>query len=161
LFAMETIDQKDAEILRLLQQDARYTVKEISARINLSPSPTFDRQKRLEKDSFIKGYVAVVDYKKAGNGLIVLCNVRLKEQNRECGLAFIDSISALDEVVECYNTSGEYDFMLKIYLRDMEHYQDFVFNKLGTIKSVGSFHSTFVISEIKNSCAVPVYSNKK
>jgi Lrp/AsnC family leucine-responsive transcriptional regulator len=159
-FIMETLDEKDAEILKILQKDARSTVKEISAQINLSPSPTFDRQKRLEKENFIKGYVAVVDYKKAGNGLIVICNVRLREQNRECGLQFIDAITVLDEVAECYNTSGDYDFMLKIYLRDMEHYRDFVFNKLGSLKCIGNFHSTFVITEAKNSYSVPIYSHK-
>ena len=157
---MATLDKRDAEILRMLQENSRYTVKEIASRISLSPSPTFDRQKRLEKDGYIKGYTAVVDWKKAGNGLIALCNVHLKEQKGECGRQFIEAISGLDEVAECYNISGDYDFLLKIYLRDMAHYQDFIFNKLGRIESAGSFHSEFVIAEVKNSHSVPVYDER-
>lgn len=151
------IDEKDAAILRLLQRNDRTTVKEMSEQIHLSPSPTFDRQKRLEREGVIERYAAIVDYRKVGNRLIVLCYIRLKEQNNEFARHFVDSVMALDEVVECYNISGDYDYVAKIFLRDMEHYEDFVNNRLGTIKSIERFHSTFVISEVKNSHFAPVY----
>lgn len=155
------IDAKDAGILRLLQENDRTTVKELSEQISLSPSPTFDRQKRLEREGIILKYGAVVDYRKAGNRLIVLCNIRLKEQNRECARSFVDDITRLEEVAECYNISGDYDYIAKIYLRDMDHYEDFVNNHLGNIPSIKRFHSTFVISEVKNSHSVPVYPDEK
>jgi Lrp/AsnC family leucine-responsive transcriptional regulator len=155
---MESLDDKDAEILRMLQKNAHYTVKELGARINLSPSPTFDRQKRLERLKYIKGYVALVDYKKAGNKLIVLCHIKLKEQKRDCAMHFVKTIDTFEEVTECYNMSGDYDYILKIYLRDMDHYRDFVVNKLATVDSIGNFSSNFVIEEVKFSPHVPVYS---
>lgn len=152
-----TLDEKDVGILRMLQQNDRTTVKELAEGICLSPSPTFDRQKKLEREGVIKKYSAIVDYRKAGNRLIVLCNIRLKEQNKECAQHFVSEIGKLDEVVECYNISGEFDYQAKIYLRDMDHYEDFVNNHLGTIKSIKSFNSTFAISEVKNSHAIPTY----
>lgn len=151
------IDEKDAGILRMLQKNDRTTVKEMSESINLSPSPTFDRQKRLEKAGIIIRYAAVIDYMKAGNKIIVLCYIRLKEQNNENSRHFVEEITKLDEVVECLNISGDYDYVAKIYLRDMEHYEEFVNNRLGRIKSIGRFQSTFVISEVKNSHTIPVY----
>lgn len=151
------LDEKDAGILRMLQNNDRTTVKEMSEEINLSPSPTFDRQKKLEREGVIERYAAIVDYRKVGNRLIVLCNIQLKEQSAEYGNHFVDSINKLEEVVECYNISGEYDYQAKIYLRDMDHYEEFVNKKLGAIKSIKRFHSIFVISEVKNSHFIPVY----
>lgn len=153
------IDKKDAGILRLLQQNDRATVKEMAEQICLSPSPTFDRQKKLEKEGVIERYAAIVDYRKVGNRLIVLCFIQLKEQNSDYGSHFVSEISQLEEVVECYNTAGDYDYMAKIYLRDMDHYEDFINNRLSKIKSIKRFHSTFVISEVKNTHFIPVYSN--
>ncbi len=155
------IDDKDRQMLQLLQQDARHTVKELAQAINLTPSPTFDRQKRMEREGVIKGYVALVDAKKVGNGLLALTSVKLREQTRECALNFMEHIMKCDEVTECHNISGEYDFFLKIHLRDMEHYERFVFNKLGTINSVGSYNSIFSIKEVKSTPAVPVFFNDK
>lgn len=151
------IDEKDAGILRLLQQNDRTTVKEMAEHICLSPSPTFDRQKKLEREGVIERYAAIVDYRKAGNRLIVLCFFQLKEQNSDYGSHFVGEISKIEEVVECYNTSGDYDYMAKIYLRDMDHYEDFINNRLSKIKSIKRFHSTFVISEVKNTHFIPVY----
>lgn len=151
------IDEKDAGILRLLQQNDRTTIKEMSEKISLSPSPTFDRQKRLEKEGVILKYGAVVDYRKAGNSIIVLCYLRLRKQNEECAQRFLKDIMAIDEVAECFNISGDYDYVAKIYLRDMAHYEDFVNNTLGRLTSIERFHSVFVISEVKNSHTIPVY----
>lgn len=153
------IDEKDAGILRLLQQNDRTTIKELADQICLSPSPTFDRQKKLEREKVIEKYAAIVDYRKAGNRLIVLCYIQLKEQSSEFGAHFVGEILQMEEVVECYNTSGDYDYMAKIYLRNMEHYEEFINNKLGKIKSIKHFHSTFVISEVKNTHFIPVYPN--
>ena len=155
-FPMEELDKIDIEILRILQRNANLTTKELATMVNLSPSPVFERQKRLEREGYIEKYVAVVNPHKVGNGFIVLCNIRLKQHNREYGNQFMEAISRIEEVTECYNTSGDYDFMMKIYVKDMQHYQDFVLNTLGVIDCIGSLHSIFVIGEVKNACAVPV-----
>ena len=143
----EILDKIDIMILRELQKDAKLTTKELAAKVNLSPSPVFERQKRLEREGYIKRYVAVVDPLKAGNGIMVLCNVSLKQHSKEYSRQFTSVIADIEEVVECYNTSGDYDYMLKIYARSMPHYQELV---------LGSLHSIFVIGEVKNTLAVPL-----
>ena len=152
----EVFDRTDILILRELQKDAKLTTKELAAKVNLSPSPTFERQKRLEREGYIQRYVAVVDPIKVGNGIMVLCNVRLKHHSKEFSRQFTSVIAGIDEVVECFNTSGEYDYMLKIYARDMRHYQDFILGTLGDLDCIGSLHSIFVIGEVKNTLAVPI-----
>ena len=153
---METLDRTDILILRELQKDAKLTTKERAAKVNLSASPTFERQKRLERDGYIRKYVAVVDPVKTGNGIMVLCNVRLKHHSKEFSRQFTSVIAGIEEVVECFNTSGEYDYQLKIYARDMRHYQEFILGTLGDLDCIGSLHSIFVIGEVKNTLAVPV-----
>lgn len=150
------LDDIDIKILRTLQYNANLTTKELAALVNLSPSPVYERQRRLEKEGYIEKYVAVVNPQKAGNNMIVFCNICLKQHNKEIGQSFMSAISNVKEVTECYNTSGDYDFMMKIYVRNMEHYQDFVLNTLGVIESIGSLHSVFVIGEVKNVHAVPI-----
>ena len=152
----ELFDRTDILILRELQKDAKLTTKELAAKVNLSPSPTFERQKRLEREGYIQRYVAVVDPIKVGNGIMVLCNVRLKHHSKEFSRQFTSVIAGIDEVVECFNTSGEYDYMLKIYARDMRHYQEFILGTLGDLDCIGSLHSIFVIGEVKNTLAVPI-----
>ena len=153
---METLDRTDILILRELQKDAKLTTKELAAKVNLSPSPTFERQKRLEREGYIRKYVAVVDPVKVGNGIMVLCNVRLKHHSKEFSRQFTSVIAGIDEVVECFNTSGDYDYLLKIYARDMRHYQEFILGTLGDLDCIGSLHSIFVIGEVKNSLQVPI-----
>ena len=152
----EVLDRTDILILKELQKDAKLTTKELAAKVNLSPSPTFERQKRLEREGYIQRYVAVVDPIKVGNGIMVLCNVRLKHHSKEFSRQFTSVIAGIDEVVECFNTSGEYDYMLKIYARDMRHYQEFILGTLGDLDCIGSLHSIFVIGEVKNSFSVPI-----
>ena len=153
---IEHLDGIDIMILRELQKDAKLTTKELAAKVNLSASPVFERQKRLEREGYIKRYVAVVDPIRTGNGIMVLCNVRLKHQSKEFSRQFTSVISEIDEVVECFNTSGDYDYQLKIYARNMHDYQDFVLGTLGDLDCIGSLHSIFVIGEVKNTLCIPV-----
>lgn len=148
---MEELDDIDVRLLRLLGKDSQMTMKELAAKVNLSPSPVFERVKRLEANGYIKKYIALIDAEKLNYGLIIFCNIRLKQHDKSIGHQFVTDIMRLSEVVECYNISGDFDFLLKVYAKDMKHYQDFVFNKLGSVKSIGSTHSTFVMCENKNS----------
>ncbi|GAB3341488.1 Lrp/AsnC family transcriptional regulator [Larkinella ripae] len=147
---MEKLDQIDLRLLKLLGADSRVTIKELAERVNLSHTPVFERVKRLESNGYIKKYIALIDAEKLNFGLIVFCNIKLKQHDKSIGYEFVTDILRLEEVVECYNISGDFDFLLKVYARDMKHYQDFVFNKLGSVTSIGSTHSTFVMSENKN-----------
>lgn len=93
---------------------------------------------------------------KLHKGFIVFCNIKLKKHDRTIGNQFVADIMEIDEVVECYNTFRDFDFLLKVYARNMKYYQDFVFNKLGGVKSIGSTHSTFVMTEIKNTYGIGI-----
>ena len=146
-----TLDAIDLKILRLLQEDARLTTKELAGRVNLSTTPVFERLKRLEREGFIKKYVAVLDAEKLDLGFEVFCSVKLKQMTRDVAREFTRVIRDIPQVAECYNISGEYDYLLKIRARNMKDYNDFIINVLGTIDAIGSLPSSFVMDEIKHS----------
>ena len=153
---MEQLDETDKQILRILQRNAKLTTKELADAVHLTPTPVFERQKRLERRGYIKKYMAVLDQEKLDKGILVLCNVKLIEMNREIADVFMHRVQRIPEVTECYNTSGNYDYLLKVRTRDMKEYQEFVLNKLGVIESVGSIESTFVMSEVKQQYGINI-----
>lgn len=146
---MPALDKNDLAILKLLQENARITVKEISEKIHLSTTPVHERIKRLEHTGVIKQYATLVDHAKVKKGLMVICYVSLKEHSKNAGIKFIKSINALNEVVECYNISGEFDFMLKVVEENMDSYYDFHVNRLSQIENMGNIQSVFVMGVIK------------
>lgn len=147
---MGQLDRYDIKILKILQENSRLTTKEIASKINLTTTPVFERIKRLERNGFIKGYTAVLDIEKLNMGFVVFCCVKLKTLNRDIALNFVESMKNVPEVTECYNISGEYDYMLKVNVADMKQYQEFVLNTLGTVDSLRSITSMFVMETIKN-----------
>ena len=150
----ETLDETDLQILRTLQRNAKLTTKELADAVHLTPTPVFERQKRLEKRGYIRKYVAIIDAEKMGLGLQVYCKVKLKQINHEIAKQFTHRIMRMPEVTECYNTSGAYDYLLKVLARDMKQYQEFVLNKLGELESLSSIESTFVMSEVKQNYGI-------
>ena len=146
---MDTLDQTDLKILRILQQNARLTNKELAAQVNLSTTPVFEHLKRLERNGYIKKYVAVLDADKLNRGFIVFCNVKMSRLSKEIARDFMERMLNIPEVTECYNISGQFDYLLKIHAPDMRYYQQFVLNVLGTIENLGSLESTFVMDTLK------------
>ncbi len=143
------LDKADLAILKLLQQNARITVKEISEKIHLSTTPVHERIKRLEQTGVIKQYATLLDYTKVKKGLMVICYVSLRQHSKNAGVQFIKTINELHEVIECYTISGEFDFMLKVVAEDMNAYYDFHVNKLGQIENMGHQQSVFVMGIVK------------
>ena len=143
------MDEKDLEILRLLQQNARITIKEISAKVHLSTTPVHERIKRMEESGVIKQYATLVDHAKVNKGLMTICYVSLKQHSKNAGVKFIKTMQELNEVVECFSISGEFDFMLKVISEDMNSYYDFHVNKLSQIENMGHVQSIFVMGIIK------------
>lgn len=143
------LDSKDLSILALLQKNARITVKEISEQVHLSTTPVHERIKRMEQNGVIKQYATLVDHSKVKRGLMVICYVSLKEHSKNAGVKFIKTINALNEVIECYNISGEFDFMLKVVAENMDDYYDFHVNRLSPIENMGHVQSVFVMGIIK------------
>ncbi len=153
---MESLDHVDLAILRTLQENSRLTIKELSARVHLSPSPVFERMKRLESEGYIRKYIAVLDAEKLNQGFIVYCHVKLRYLNRDVAATFTRMVQGIAEVTECYNISGDYDYLLKVHAPNMKYYQEFVLNVLGTNDSVGSLMSSFVMAEVKHDYGIPI-----
>jgi Lrp/AsnC family leucine-responsive transcriptional regulator len=152
----DILDETDLQILKTLQKNAKLTTKELADAVHLTPTPVFERQKRLERQGYIKKYVAVLDPEKLDQGLLVFCKVKLTQINHELADSFTRRIMRIPEVTECYNTSGAYDYLLKVRARDMKQYQEFVLNKLGDIDTVGAIESTFVMSEVKQNYGINI-----
>ena len=156
LMTTPPLDRTDLQILRILQEDGRITVKELAHRVHLSPTPVFDRMRRMEAAGIIERYTTVLNADKLGQGFIVFCSVKLRRMGKDIAHDFIDRIQDIPEVAECYNISGEFDFLLKIYAPDMHYYNEFLINVLGTIESLGSVQSCFVMNPVKTSIGLPL-----
>lgn len=155
LFFMDSLDRTDLLILAAMQENSRLTTKELAARVHLSTTPVFERLRRLEREGYIKKYVAVLDADKLNRGFIVFCNIKLHRMSRDIATGFANRIAEIPEVTECYNISGRFDYMLKIHAPDMRYYQQFILNVLGTIESLDSLESTFVMDTVKNRYGIP------
>jgi Lrp/AsnC family leucine-responsive transcriptional regulator len=143
------LDQKDIAILKLLQENARITVKEISDKVHLSTTPVYERIKWMEETGVIKQYATLVDHTKVKKGLMVICYVSLKQHNKSAGSKFIKAVYEMNEVIECYNISGQFDFMMKVVVENMDAYYDFHVNRLSEIENIGNVQSTFIMGIIK------------
>lgn len=150
------IDETDIRILDCLQENSRLTTKELATQIHLSTTPTFERVKRLEKDGYIKKYMAVLDAEKLNCGFMAFCYLKMKQHTYENSIRIMDAVKDIPEIAECYNISGEYDFLLKIYVSDMKEYQKFILKILGDLDCIGSLSSSFVLGEVKNSHRIPL-----
>ena len=151
---MIKIHAKDRELVALLQADSKWTTKEYANRLGLSTTAVYERIKRFEKAGVITKYVALVDKKKVNKAFTVLCHVKLIRHKKEYVIQFEREIVQLEEISECHHISGDYDYILKVNVSDMEAYREFMVTKLTAIKNIGSTQSSFVISEVKYSTAV-------
>jgi len=149
-------DQTDRDILTLLQKDARLTYKELAAILHLSKSPIQERVKRLERLGFISSIVALIDPNKFDNCMICYLQVQLTNHSVNTFKLFQQEINKLDEVLECYHTTGGFDFMLKVVARNMIAYNDFLTNKLGRLDNIGTLNSSLVITQAKRETALPI-----
>jgi DNA-binding Lrp family transcriptional regulator len=150
------LDPIDKKILFLLQQDAKMTMKELAAQLDLTSTPVFERVKRLEREGFIEGYRAILNREKLGKRTTVFCTVSLKEHAREHLLHFETEIAKLDAVVACYHIAGLFDYLMEIAVEDMDAYEHFIRNQLATIPYVGKVQSSFVMTRVKKGTGTPV-----
>ena len=146
---MPVLDKIDLAILKLLQQNARITIRELSDKVHLSTSPVHERVQRMEQNGVIKQYVTLLNAAMVGKGLMVICYVSLRQHSKNAGDKFIKSILEMNEVLECLTISGEFDFMLKVVAENMDDYYHFHVNKLSQVDNVGNVQSVFVMGVIK------------
>ncbi|TVZ50952.1 Lrp/AsnC family transcriptional regulator [Dokdonia sp. Hel_I_53] len=150
------LDVIDKKILMLLQKDSKITNKELSLSLNLSVTAIYERIKKMERSGVIAHYVALVDKQKVELDFQVFCHVKLAHHGKEAISSFEKDVIKLDEVLECFHVSGDYDYLLKVVVKDMEHYRSFMVTKLTALKFIGSTQSSFTISEVKNTLMVKV-----
>jgi len=157
---VSSLDAIDRRILRALQADGRLTYDVLSAQVNLSPSATLRRVKRLEESGVIAGYVALVRPERVGLSLTAYLNVRLEKHSethkRNPMDLFRAAVQAWPEVVECAALTGEMDYLLRVVVQDMAHYSRFIMDTLLKHPSVEDCKTSFVLDRVKNTTAVPV-----
>lgn len=153
---VQNLDETDLKILRAMQEDCRLTNKDLAARIHLSTTPTFERLKRLERLGFITKYVAVLDPNKLDRGFEVICNIGMKQINKSVAKDFRERVLEWNEVAECYNVSGDCDFMLKVFVPNMASYQNFIIEKVGSLDYIARIQSIFIMDTLKMTYGIPV-----
>jgi len=144
------LDLIDRRLLELLQHDAKQTTKVLALKLNLSKTAVYERIKKLEKQGVIQKYTALIDRRKTNMAFVVFCHIRLTQHIKEQLLGFEKQVIQLKEVLECYHVSGDYDYLLKVHVPDMQAYREFMTSKLTTLSHIGSTQSVFMIEEVKN-----------
>lgn len=153
---MKKLDKTNKKILQLLQENSAITNTELSNKIGLAPTSTLERVRKLEKNGIIKKYVALVDEKKVGIGIVVFVQVVMAEHNTESLQKFVTKIEKLPEVLECYRLAGEKDYLLKVVTEDIQSYDVFSKEKLGKISGIARMSSYFVLSPVKQMTDIPI-----
>ena len=148
------LNEIDKKILNALQQNARLTNRELAEKLNLSTTPVFERIKKLEKKGIIRSYVALLDAKKVNKNLVAITQVKLDIHSKKLIESFNKKVKTFDEVMECYHTTGDADFILKIMVSDLEDYYRFIMDKLTQTTDVAHISTSFVLNEIKHTTAI-------
>ncbi|NNE32027.1 MAG: Lrp/AsnC family transcriptional regulator [Winogradskyella sp.] len=148
------LDITDKRLLELLQKDSKQTNKALSNALGLSVTAIYERIKKLENNKVISNYVALIDKKQVEKEFVAFCHVKLVQHSKDFVIKFEREVRKLEEVLECYHISGDYDYLLKVLVEDMEAFRDFMVKKLTTIDHIGSTHSMFVINEVKHTTAI-------
>jgi Lrp/AsnC family leucine-responsive transcriptional regulator len=147
-------DNIDKKLLKLLQTDSKQTNKALSYALGLSVTAVYERIKKLENNGVINRYVALVDKKAVNKDFVAFCHVKLIQHSQDYVVKFEREVRKLDEVLECYHLSGDYDYLLKVLVEDMQEFREFMVKKLTTIDHIGSTHSMFMINEVKHTTAI-------
>ncbi|QNJ99042.1 Lrp/AsnC family transcriptional regulator [Constantimarinum furrinae] len=150
------LDATDKKLLAYLQKDCKQTNKELGHKLDLSVTAVYERIKKLERQGTIQNYVALLNYKNVNSGFVVFCQIKLIQHTKEYLTQFEKEVAKLDEVLECYHISGEYDYLLKVVVKDMEEFRSFMVTKLTTLRHIGSTQSSFTINEVKRTSAVQI-----
>ena len=160
---MMKLDEIDIKILDILQNDGRITNAKLASHIGISPPAMLERVKRLESSGTISKFVALIDRKNVGVGVMAFVSVSLAVHQMSSLDSFIAKIQELDEVLECYQISGDSDFILKVALKSLDNYSDFVINRLTGIDGIQNIKSTFVLKTVKHNTAFPLlnYTHSK
>lgn len=148
------LDKIDTQLLAILQKNSNRTTKSIAEELGMTTSPIFERIKKLEKEGFIEKYVAVLNNKKIGLKLTVFIGITLQGHTRSYLEKFVKEINNFPEVVECHRVSGNFDYLLKLVVEDIEAYETFIISKLTLLPYLGNVQSLIALSTSKETNAV-------
>lgn len=150
------LDKIDLSILKILQENGRITNLLLSQEIGLSPAPTLERVRKLEALGYIKSYHALVDEEKLGLGIKTFLQIQLDFQKEETISDFLEAIKGISEITECHHVTGDSDFILKVYARDIKAYEDLIVNKLSKISVVKRYQTMVIMSTRKKEPTIPI-----
>lgn len=150
------LDATDRRILNQLQKDSKLTNVELSGRVGLSPSPCLSRVRQLEKDGFIRGYVALLDPEAVDLSINVFIQVTLEKQVESALRTFEQKMNAFPEVMECYLMTGNSDYLVRLIVPDIQALERFIVKELTTIPGVSNIRSSFALKQVKYKTALPV-----
>ncbi len=153
---MIQLDAIDKKLLLFLQEDSKQTNKELSNKLNLSVTAVYERIKKLEREGIISKYVALIDKRSIDKAFVAFCSIKLLQHTKDYVIQFEKEVAKLDEVLECYHISGDYDYLLKVIVADMDEFREFMVRKLTTISHIGSTQSAFMINEVKHTTAISI-----
>jgi len=151
-----SLDTIDRNILKTLQDQGRISNVHLAQQVNLSPTPCLERVRRLEREGYIKGYVALLNANLLDAALIAFIEISLDETTTPALDTFRNAVLKMDEVQECHMVAGGFDFLIKVRTRDMAHYRRFLGEKLSTIKGISTTHTYVVMEEVKASSAIAI-----
>lgn len=151
---MNQLDSVDKKILEELQKDCKQSIKQLASKVNLSITPTHERIKKMEVSGVIDKYVALLNLETIDKSLIVYCQVTLVKHQESAFKEFEEYMAKLDEIIEVSYIAGVYDFLLKVVLKDMNEYQDFVLKKLSQLEVISNIQSSFVMKQVKNTTKI-------
>jgi Lrp/AsnC family leucine-responsive transcriptional regulator len=152
----KTLDNKDRVLLRYLQDDARITITELAKRVDLSPPGLQKRVRKLEELGVIEGYRTILNRETLGFDMLCFVQVTLQRHEPEAIRRFKDVVQSMSEVMECYHLTGEFDYLLKVIVRNRKHLEQFLVEKLTPVKGMDKIRTSVVLSEIKATTAVPL-----
>ncbi len=150
------LDEIDRKIVHLLQQEGRMPNNELASRIGLTTTPTLERVRRLEREGVIEGYSANLNREAVGKGLTVFVTVTLNVHQLNLMEEFTSAVKAIPEILACYNTTGEGDFLLHVVAKDTKDYEKLMRTKLTTLPDVQRLHTSIVLNTIKEESLIPV-----
>lgn len=150
------LDEYDLKILRALQDNASYSMADLGARVGLSHTPCWRRIKRLEAEGVIVGRVTLLNPKILNLGVTVHAYVIIKSHDEESLNAFESAVEEIEEIVECYSTSGDKDYLLKIVVDSVDQYERFLKQRLVHLPNVASVNSTFALKQVKYTTRLPL-----
>ena len=155
---MIELTAQDIKILELLQCNADRSSAEIAEHLNMTQSPSWRRINRLEQEGIIDKKVAILNREALGMELVAFTTINLSAAGRKNMERFEEGVLKLEEVVECYTMTGAWDYMLKVVVRDIRHYEQFVRKRLLELPMIGEVHSHMAVTEIKNTTELPLKS---